>query len=124
MPARESVRPLSEELTIAPWIDHDTERHGHAPTSLYVETEYLSRLGPTTTLLYRRLGSWAAMSDEGMVIPTRELAGNLGVSRGLSANAPLPKAVGRLVMFEAAYWDDDVLAVRRALPNLVARGSA
>lgn len=114
-------RPLPPELTIEPWIDHEVERVGHMPMSTYVESEYLPILGPTATLLFRRIGSWAAMSEEGLLIPTESLAHDLGVSRALTAGAPLPRSVGRLVMFGCAEWRGEALAVRRALPNVPPR---
>lgn len=50
-----------------------------------------------------------------------DLAVSLGLGEGLSANAPLPRSLGRLVQFGGAHRVGETFAVRRALPPVAQR---
>lgn len=113
------IREVGEELKptieMQPLLDELVERHGFGPRSPYVETCWLPVLGPTATWLYRRLGSWAELSPEGIELDLVDLAVGLGLGEGLGQHSKLAKGLERLVRFDAARWRGDVLAVRRAL---------
>jgi hypothetical protein len=94
---------------------------GFRPTSRYVETCWLGVLGPTATWAYRRLGSLAEVHPEGAVVDLADLALSLGLGEGTGRNSLMARALGRLVNFEAARWEGEVLAVRRRLPSLPER---
>ena len=71
--------------------------------------------GPTATLAYRRLGVLASEHPDGVEVYLPELATSLGVSESLTRNAPLPRALQRLMRFGAAELREDAFAVRRKL---------
>jgi len=109
---------------VQPWIDALVEAHGFGPRSMYVEVCWLPVLGPTATWLYRRLGSWVEYHEGGLSVDLTDLSVSLGLGEGLGRHSLLAKAFGRLAHFEAARWQGDHLAVRRALAPLPARRAA
>jgi hypothetical protein len=108
--------PLRPFLRVVAWEDHAVERHGFSPMSEYVELCYLPVLGPTSTFLYRRLGTWAALEPEGFTVDLVDLSLSVGIGSGLGRNSPFARSLGRLASFHVAEWQDQELAVRRALP--------
>jgi hypothetical protein len=82
-------------------------------------------LGPTSLLIYRRLGAMAELGLAGATIDLVDLAVSLGVGEGTGRNSVIRRSLGRLVTFDVARWDDPTtLAVRRALwplPERMAR---
>ena len=113
---RNEPRELPPILEVIPWLDPIAEEAGFAPRSDYVEVCWGPVLGPSALFAYRRLGSWAIAEPEGLTVDTIDLATSLGLGEGLAKNGLFPRAVGRLVLFQAAKWWGDSLAVRRALP--------
>lgn len=109
------LRPIPEQLEVVPLIDPVVEAHGFAPLHPYVEICYLPVLGPTSTLIYRRLGTLITEHEDGLTIDTADLASSMGIREELTRNAPLARSLGRLSMFGAAEWRGDAYAVRRAL---------
>jgi hypothetical protein len=112
----EPRRELPEQIQVRPWADPWREANGFPAHSAYVELVWSGRLGPTATLLYRRLGGLARACPEGASIDVADLGAGLGLGRGDGRWSPLARSVGRLVVFGAARWDGDTLEVRRALP--------
>ena len=100
--------------------DRVTDSLGHRPGSPYVEDVWLGVLGPTTTWAWLRLARVAGESP-GSTLDMADLARSLGVSTGKGANAPISRTLGRLVVFDAAHRSGDILAVRRALPDVPPR---
>ena len=82
---------------------------------------WLPVLGPTATLMYRRLGSWAEHNPDGVQVDLTDLSVSLGLGEGLGRNSLVARALGRLARFDVAAWRGDQLAVRRALPPLPLR---
>lgn len=113
--------PLPPEMRVAPWPDPLVEDLGFAPRSMYVEMCWLPTLGPTATLLYRRLGSWAEHNPDGLTVDMVDLAQSMGLGESLYRNSKLGRAVCRLVRFDAARFVGDELQVRTALAPLPAR---
>jgi hypothetical protein len=107
--------PLPATLAIRPWIDPSVEALGLSPRSTYVEAVWGGILGPTSVLLYRRLGTLAAARPDVGEVDLHALSLDLGVGPGSGKNSPIRRATQRLVDFGAARWDGDVLEVRRAL---------
>lgn len=93
------------------------EAHGHSPSDLYIDLCYLGLLGPSTTCLWRHLARLVADGGSCELVTT-ELAKTIGLGHRDGRNSPLNKTVRRLVHFDAGQWQDDVLAVRLALPDL------
>jgi hypothetical protein len=112
----EPRRELPERLVVRPWPDPWREANGFAAHSAYVELVWSGRLGPTATLLYRRLGGLARACPEGASVDVADLGAGLGLGRGEGRWSPLARSLGRLVAFGAARWNGDTLEVRRALP--------
>ncbi|HVX18376.1 MAG TPA: hypothetical protein VHA73_10125 [Acidimicrobiales bacterium] len=109
---------LPEQLTVTPWRDEVVEAHGYGPRSMYVEVCWLPTLGPSSTWLYRRLGSWAEFNPDGVQVDTADLAASLGLGQGLGRHSLLSRTVDRLIRFEAARWAGSDLQVRTALGAL------
>jgi len=121
---REATLPSIEKLTnrpfidLLPLIDPAIEADGCNPRSQYVEVCWLPVLGPTATLLYRRLGTWAEAQPEGSEVDLVDLSLSLGLGESLAPDGLLPQALGRLGRYDIIRCDRDSLAVRRALPLL------
>ena len=115
MPLTNDARQLPDQLRVQPWPDPWREANGFAPHSAYVELVWSGRLGPTTTLLYRRLGGLARACPDGATVDVADLGAGLGLG-GDGRWSPLVRSVGRLVLFGAARWNGETLEVRRALP--------
>jgi hypothetical protein len=113
MPA---VKELGQTLSVRPWVDPWHETNGFPPHSPYIEFVWSGELGPTSCLLFRRLSGIVRACPEGATIDVADLAAGLGVGEGKARNSPLARSIGRLVVFNAARWDGDVLEVRRTLP--------
>jgi hypothetical protein len=109
------------ELHVTPWRDELVEGNGFGPRSMYVEICWLPTLGPSTTWLYRRLGSWAEYNPDGLNVDAVDLSQSLGLGSGLGWHSKLGKSVDRLVRFNAARWAGTDLQVRTALGALPLR---
>ncbi len=119
--AQASREALLTHVEVVPWVDEVVEAHGFGPRSIYVEMCWLPVLGPTATLLYRRLGTWVEHNPEGLEVDLVDLSVSLGLGEGLGRNSLIARALGRLAHFDVAVWRREQLAVRRALPPLALR---
>jgi hypothetical protein len=109
----------SDTLHIRPWLDEVIDSLGFDPRSSYVETYYLSMLGPSTTWLMRRLVAGLEDEPEGFDLPLGETARQLGLGDRGGRHSPFLRAVTRTIQFELAHMQgDNVLAVRRKVPPL------
>jgi hypothetical protein len=114
------VLPL-DALTVRPWPEPVLDQLGHDPRSHYVETFWLSILGPSTTWLLRRMvgGFDEPGCAEGYDLDLAETARCLGLGERRSRHSPFTRALIRLVQFDVARLQGDrVLAVRRKLAPL------
>jgi hypothetical protein len=94
---------------------------GFDPTSSYVETYWLPILGPSATWALRRIAGWLRKAPaSGVWVPVEPLARSLGLGASAARNAPVRRALGRLVDFRMARIDEDrdVLVVRTVIPPL------
>jgi len=119
-PGRHNNLETPAMLTVVAWPDPVIEAHGHKPGSAYVEATWLGVLGPSTTLCWQRLSRLATVRPE-TAIDTTDLAVSLGLGESLSRNAPISRTLGRMVDFGTAMRSGDILAVRRALPDVPER---
>lgn len=112
-----------ERLGILPWtadaapvttIDHD-------PRSGYVETFWLPILGPSTTLLIRRLAERFDGSPEGFELDSAAVSVELGLGGRVTGRSGIVRTIDRCVTFKLAEFRSDVLHVRRRLPTLSLR---
>jgi hypothetical protein len=97
------------------------ERFGHDPRSRYVETFWLSTLGPSTLLLLRHLCDGLTASPEGFALDRATCAFQLGLGDRDGKNGPFQRAFSRLEQFGLAATKGDNFAVRRAIPSLPQR---
>jgi hypothetical protein len=116
MNANDVTRELPDRLGLRPWPDPWREANGFGPHSAYVELVWAGRLGPTATLLYRRLGGLVRACPDGTTVEVADLRAGLGLGQADGRWSPLTRSVCRLVLFGAARWDGETLEVRRALP--------
>lgn len=95
---------------------------GFAPTDVYVETYWLSILGPSALWALRRLTGWLAESPDGFALPIAPFASELGLGGSAGRNAPVRRTLVRLVLFDmAVVTPDDKLAIRTRIPPLSRR---
>lgn len=111
---------LSDDtLSIRPWADPVIDAVGLDPRSPYVERFWLSTLGPSTTLLIRRIAAGFEASPEGFVLALSDTARELGIGGIGGRSSPFVRALSRLCQFDLAQPSGaGVLAVRRRVPPL------
>lgn len=110
-----------DPLNVVPLEDPVVEAAGHDPRSAYVETYWTACLGPTSTLLLRRLAGWLEESPDGFPLPLAPLARELGLGEATGRSSVVVRSLARIVEFNMAQVRGDNLAVRRALPPLARR---
>jgi hypothetical protein len=112
-------------ITITAWNDPPSNGPGHHSLSVYVELFWLPTLGPSATWLLRRSAVFLLGSTEDFTLDFDWLATSLGLGRGDSRHAPLPRAIDRLVRFNLAQrLGDEHLAIRTQVPALPAHHAA
>lgn len=105
-------------LLVRPWDDPLVEQLGHDPRSLYVERFWVCILGPTATLLLRRLAAGLEVSPPGFEIDPVALAFELGLGIRGGKNSPFWRAIDRTSRFNATRRNGEVLMVRRKIAPL------
>lgn len=119
-PAPTSSIPATGTLQIVAWPDRLIDRLGFDPRSAYVESYWLSTLGPSTTWLLRRLAHGLELAPDGFELDLSGCARELGLGDKGGRHSPFARALTRLVQFEIARWEPThrTLAVRRHLPPI------
>lgn len=113
---------MTGSLDIRPWPDPVIDALGHDPRSHYVETYWLSVLGPSTTWLLRRLARGLEASPAGFTLPLDDTARALGLATTGSKHSAFARALTRCVHFDLARQQgESVMAVRRKVPPLSQR---
>lgn len=114
--------PVADSITIRPWYDVVIDELGHDPRSLYVETYWLSVLGPTTTWLLRIIATHLEESPDGFDLDLGDTARAMGLGERCGRHSPFSRAFTRLVQFDLAQVQEEpILAVRRKVPPLTRR---
>jgi hypothetical protein len=109
----------TELLPVRPRRDDVIDALGYDPRSLYVETYWLSVLGPSTLWLLRRLVAGLELSPDGFDLPMAETARAIGLGDKGGRSSPFVRSLIRLVQFDVAVVSEGrALAVRRKLPPL------
>lgn len=116
-----TAEALPETIRVTQWHDPLVEEFGFGPRHMYTECVWLPVLGPSASWLYRRLGSWALHSPDGLDVDLNQVSLSLGLGEGVGRNAKITRALGRLVRFEVARAGGGELQVRTALPPLPLR---
>ncbi len=113
---------MADTLDIRPWPDPVIDALGHDPRSSYVETYWLSILGPSTVWLLRRLARGLEGSPAGFTLSLDHTARALGLATTSSKHSAFARALTRCVQFDLAQEQGEgVLAVRRKVPPLSRR---
>lgn len=125
-PAPEAVGTPSETSSattyrVEVWPDHVVEQLGHDPRSAYVETFWLSVLGPSTTWLLRRLVMQLDDEPDGFEVRAAELSTELGLGGRTGRNSVFTRSIDRAIKFGAIQRNGQSLYVRRRLAPLAAR---
>ena len=108
-----------ETLPIRPWPDPVIDALGFDPRSPYVEQFWLGILGPSTTLLLRRIAAGLEESPAGFDLPLADTARALGIGGFGGRGSPFVRALTRCCQFDLAHLQHDgAFAVRRKLPPL------
>lgn len=120
---REAVDWLAERdsLHVASLCAQTNERLGYPPESAYVETFWLPLIGPSATLLLRRLSAWLEPDPNGFSVPIAVLGRYLGLGTGTGRHSPTVRTLARLTNFALAAIEDDVYRVRGEVPMLDGR---
>ena len=112
MPTTDLIRPDGapppgvSDLTVTVVEDPLRVRHGFPISSPYVETFWLSHLGPSSTCLLRLIDRITRhRPDRQVTFSVPELATMLGTPGNGSKNSTISRRLDRLVRFGAARWD-------------------
>lgn len=109
----------TDHLHITPLSDPVIDLLGHDLRSTYVERFWLPILGPTTTLLLRRLAAGLDEQPEGFDLPLLDTAAALGLGNKGGRNAPFLRAIARSSKFKITQSaGPGALAVRRRVAPL------
>src|SRR2546423_9980671 len=101
-PSLRRLAQMADTLEIRPWPDAVIDTLGHDPRSNYVETYWLSVLGPSTTWLLRRLARGFEASPAGFTLDLDDTARALGLATTSSKNSAFARALTRCVQFDLA----------------------
>jgi hypothetical protein len=105
-------------ILVTAWEDADTDRDGFDPRSRYVETFWLPILGPSTTLLFRRLSQRLEEEPAGFELDADATARALGLGGVGGRHSPFRRAIERGVRYGFARREGRILSVRRRVAPL------
>ncbi len=120
-PAPAPRRYPEPRLEIRPADDPVLASLGHDPRSDYVETFWLPILGPSATLLVRRIALGLERCPDGFDIDTHHWAEELGLGSRGGKHSPLWRSIDRLCRFGLARRNGPRLVVHRQVPPLTLR---
>jgi hypothetical protein len=113
---------LPAALTVIAYPDATVEAHGYGPDHPYIEGAIVSVVGPSATLLWKRLARQVVDAAGGPVtVDTIDLLACVGLGQGLAKNSIGARTVARMAAFDMARRagrDGNLLAVRTALAPL------
>lgn len=110
--------PVDGSLRVRAWNDPYLADCGHDARSSYVELFWLGILGPSSTMLLRRLATGLEHAPDGYRLPVVDTARSLGLAPPTTRNSPFVRALHRCVLYRVARFVDGDLEVRRRLPTL------
>lgn len=121
-PTRASTDAVAPTVEIHPWWDPGLAVDGFSLRSDYVERFWLGVIGPSVTLLLRRLARGMDEHPGGFSIDVADTARAIGLSTSLARNAPMPRTLERACMFSTMRRSGDrSFDVRTHLPRLTRR---
>lgn len=106
--------PLPAELTLVHLADPRVESCGFGPDHPYIDLAVIPVVGPSGTLMWRRMAKMVAAAGDPVRVDTAELLRCLGLSASLAKNSPGGRTIHRLARFGL---------VRRCGPRLAARSA-
>lgn len=123
--ARRTLDPLDwlvehDPIPVVPWNYSYAGVVGFDARSAYVETYWLSVLGPSCVLAGRRLTAWLKAEPDGFELSLVALAESLGLGTGVGRQSPIVRTMARLADFDLACITD-TYGLRRPFPPLSAR---
>ncbi len=110
--------PVDGSIRVTAWADPYLADCGHDARSSYVELFWLGILGPSSTMLLRRLATGLQHAPDGYHLPVVDTARSLGLAPPTTRNSPFVRALHRCVLYRVVRFVDDDLQVRRRLPTL------
>ena len=105
-------------LQVRPWADPVIDNLGYDLRSSYVERFWLGILGPSTTLLLRRIAAGFDDAPDGFELDLADTAGALGLAARGGRNSPFMRSLTRSTKFGLTRLHRDQLDVRRRVPPL------
>lgn len=105
-------------LQVRPLVDPIVDEYGFDFRSRYVERFWLSTLGPSTTLLLRRIADGFDIAPDGFELDLASTAGGLGLAARGGKHSPFMRALVRTTKFGLARLHGDTFDVRRRIPPL------
>lgn len=112
------TEPVLDRLSVLPWLDPAQDETGHDPRSAYVETFWLPILGPSTTLLLRRLADEFEDQPEGFELDAVSLSAEIGLGPRMGRSGAFARTLDRCVKFNMVQMTGDVMYVRRKIPRV------
>lgn len=117
--AADDTVPEPRRLLVRPWEDPVLDQQGHDPRGAYTETFWLPLLGPSATLLARKLAHGLEADPDGFTLPADDAARSLGLGAKGGKRSPFNRTLGRLAQFRLVHLDtEDVVLARRRFPGL------
>lgn len=108
-------------LRVLPLEDPVLAQLGHDPRSDYVETYWLSILGPSAVLFLRRLAAQFDREPEGFELDLVACAQELGLGSKGGKHSPMWRTLDRICRFGLATRNGPNVALNRHLPPLTMR---
>lgn len=123
---RRNPEPVLDLLGVLCWEDFDnsisiSKDPTHDPRSAYVETFWLPVIGPSSTLLIRRLSEQLEEFPEGFELDCVSVSRDLGLGAKLTKRSPFIRTLERCERFGLIRIQGDVLYARRQIPSLWGR---
>lgn len=109
---------IPDKFGCMPWVDPEQDDDGHDPRSAYVETFWLPIVGPSTTLLLRRLADEFDGAPEGFEIDCVSLSRDIGLGPRMDRRGSFGRTLERCEKFHLLQQQGDLLYVRSKIPRL------
>lgn len=107
------------ELVVLAYADEVVETHGFGPEDPYIENAVLPVIGPSATLMWKRLARLVIAAGDGSVsVDIADLFACLGLGVHRTKTSAGARTLARMISFGLAYptgRSGQVLAVRRAV---------
>jgi hypothetical protein len=116
------ARPDLTVVTVCRWPDPLLDRFGYDPRSPYVERFWLPIIGPSGTVMLRRLAEGFDSGADEYPLDLADAAHALGMGRPEGPSASFRRTLDRVASFGfIRFADAHTLAVRPCLPGLTRR---